>query len=120
MGLSNLPSGSALRQLYKNACCRKIFTKLGAKGFLLFYTYLPSKKVTLKPNQNDKCCALASDNMGKEIVRSAKDIIARQRKQEKDEQVENTALRRELNEMKEKLSKVEDMAKKIDLLLMRK
>merc|ERR1711872_956979 len=32
--LSNLPSGSVLRQLYRNGICRRIFTKIGAKGFL--------------------------------------------------------------------------------------
>merc|ERR1719499_1366971 len=53
--LSNLPSGSVLRQLYRSQTCRRVFTMLGAKGFLLFYTYLPNKQVTLKPNGNIFC-----------------------------------------------------------------
>ena len=58
--LARLPSGSILRRLYRIACCRKVtpahpaipilhipqvISKMGAKGFLLFYTYLPDKQV---------------------------------------------------------------------------
>jgi hypothetical protein len=28
-----------------------VFTKLGAKSFLLFYTYLPDKAVKIRPNR---------------------------------------------------------------------
>merc|ERR1719474_1346084 len=72
--LSNLPSGSFLRQLYRSGTCRRVFTKLGAKGFLLFYTYLPNKQVTLKPNVNRKCCILAGDEMGRDIILAARMI----------------------------------------------
>ena len=41
--LKSLPSASIMRQLYRSPACRKIFTRLGAKGFLLFYSYLPAK-----------------------------------------------------------------------------
>eukprot|EP00090_Calanus_glacialis_P022890 TRINITY_DN35239_c0_g1_i2.p1 TRINITY_DN35239_c0_g1~~TRINITY_DN35239_c0_g1_i2.p1 ORF type:complete len:1056 (-),score=229.38 TRINITY_DN35239_c0_g1_i2:74-3241(-) len=118
--LSNLPSGSFLRQLYKNGICRKIFTKIGAKGFLIFYTYLPDKQVTLRPNVNNKCCVLAADEMGKDIIQAAKEILAQQRKVKSEENVEISALRKELNEIREKMEKMDDIARKIDMLLLRK
>jgi len=118
--LSSLPSGSCLRQLYKNGICRRIFTKIGAKGFLLFYAYLPEKQVTLKPNMNNKCCALAADEMGRDIIVAAKEILADQRKVESDDKVEISALRKELIELREKMEKMDDMARKIDMLILRK
>jgi len=118
--LSNLPSGSFLRQLYRNGICRRIFTKIGAKGFLLFYTYLPSKQVTLRPNVNNKCCVLAADEMGRDIIVAAKEILANQRKVETGENIEISALRKELIELREKMEKMDDIAKKIDMLILRK
>eukprot|EP00092_Neocalanus_flemingeri_P034714 GFUD01037775.1.p1 GENE.GFUD01037775.1~~GFUD01037775.1.p1 ORF type:complete len:1056 (+),score=250.31 GFUD01037775.1:1102-4269(+) len=118
--LSNLPSGSILRQLYRNGLCRKLFTKIGAKGFLLFYTYLPSKQVTLRPNVNNKCCILAADEMGRDIVLAAKEILAQQRKVVSEEKVEMTAIRKELSELREKMEKMDDIARKIDMLLLRR
>jgi len=118
--LSTLPSGSCLRQLYKNGICRRIFTKIGAKGFLLFYAYLPEKQVTLKPNVNNKCCALAADEMGRDIIVAAKEILAEQRKVESDDKGEISSLRKELIDLREKMEKMDDMARKIDMLLLRK
>jgi hypothetical protein len=73
-----------------------VFTKLGAKSFLLFYTYLPDKSVKIRPNRPTKAshqqelpyfanicvlivvllqyCSLGSDQMGREIISSAKVI----------------------------------------------
>merc|ERR1712117_554109 len=48
--LSNLPSGSIMRQFYRSGILTKIFSKLGASRFLLFYTFLPEKRITVKPN----------------------------------------------------------------------
>merc|ERR1712083_660627 len=118
--LSTLPSGSCLRQLYKNGICRRIFTKIGAKGFLLFYASLPEKQVTLKPNVNNKCCALAADEMGRNIIVAAKEILAEQRKVESDDKGEISSLRKELIDLREKMEKMDDMARKIDMLLLRK
>ena len=118
--LSNLHSGSFLRQLYRNGMCRRIFTKIGAKGFLLFYTYLPSKQVTLRPNVNNKCCVLAADEMGRDIIVAAKEILANQRKVETGENIEISALRKELIELREKMEKMDDIARKIDMLILRK
>lgn len=118
--LSNLPSGSILRQLYRNGVCRKLFTKIGAKGFLLFYTYLPSKQVTLRPNENNKCCILAADEMGRDIILAAKKILGQQRKMESEEVGEVTAIRKELKELRDKMEKMDDIARKIDMLLLRK
>merc|ERR1711915_220774 len=98
--LSNLPSGSFLRQLYRSGTCRRVFTKLGAKGFLLFYTYLPNKQVTLKPNVNRKCCILAGDDMGRDIILAAKEVLSKQRKFEEEDFVEMSSLRKELIELR--------------------
>lgn len=118
--LSNLPSGSVLRQLYRSQTCRRVFTMLGAKGFLLFYTYLPNKQVTLKPNVNRKCCILAGDEMGRDIILAAKEVLSKQRKVEEEDFVEMSSLRKELLELRERMEKMDDISRKIDMLLMRK
>ena len=54
--LSNLPSCSLLRQLYRSRTLKKLFTTLGATEILLFYKFLPNKCVTIRPNQRDDNC----------------------------------------------------------------
>merc|ERR1719309_1634243 len=109
--LSNLPSGSFLRQLYRSGTCRRVFTKLGAKGFLLFYTYLPNKQVTLKPNVNRKCCILAGDEMGRDIILAAKEVLSKQKKFEEEDFVEMSSLRKELIELRERMEKMDDISR---------
>ena len=72
----------------------QVISKLGAKSFLLFYNYLPNKQVkyfkifdlkcfrmffqvTISPNAGSNCCQIGSDQMGREIIQAAKDIVAR-------------------------------------------
>ena len=71
----------------------QVISKLGAKSFLLFYNYLPNKQVkyfkifdlkffiffqvTILPNTGSNCCQIGSDQMGREIIQAAKDIVAR-------------------------------------------
>ena len=74
--LSNLPLGSVLRQLYRSRTCRWVFTMLGVKEFFLFYTYIPNKQVTLKPDVNRKCCILAGDEMGGNIILAAMEVLS--------------------------------------------
>merc|ERR1719350_50445 len=74
--LSNIPSGSLLRQLYRNRILRHFFTKIGATEILLFYKFLPTKSVTITPNREGQDCqCLRVDEMGRDIIASAKDII---------------------------------------------
>jgi len=80
--LSNLPSGSLLRQLYRNRIMQRFFTKIGATEILLFYKFLPTKSVTITPNRGGQDCnCLSIDEMGQDIVASAKDIIVTQQKE---------------------------------------
>lgn len=115
--LSSLPSGSIMRQLYRNALCSKIFTKIGAKRFLLFYTYLPDKQLVLTPNSNDKCCVLEGDEMGRNIIMAAKEILTAR---DKPVGEDISGLKEEISQLKTELSKLTDLSNKIDLLLSRK
>merc|ERR1712107_335127 len=116
--LASLPSGSLLRQMYRNPCCRKVISKLGAKSFLLFYNYLPNKQVTISPNAVSNCCQISSDQMGREIIRAAKDIVARKRKEETA--FEEDQLRKELRELRSRMAQMDEMSRKLDQLLQRR
>jgi len=115
--LSTLPSGSILQQLYRNRFCSKIFRKFGAKRFLLFYTYLPDKQLTLTPNVNMKCCTMTGDEMGSNIIAAAKQIIADKSKTQNDDNDEISSLRQEVTDLKAELSRLTDISKKIENLL---
>eukprot|EP00092_Neocalanus_flemingeri_P011811 GFUD01012735.1.p1 GENE.GFUD01012735.1~~GFUD01012735.1.p1 ORF type:complete len:1017 (-),score=227.49 GFUD01012735.1:262-3312(-) len=81
--LSNLPSCSLLRQLYRNRTLKKLFTTLGATEILLFYKFLPNKSVTIRPNQRgNDCMCLRVDEIGRSIVASAKEIVIKQQRVE--------------------------------------
>ena len=74
--LSRVPSCSLFRQLYRSNTMRSIFTKIGASEILLFYRVFPDKRATIRPNQRfDNCSCLRSDEVGKNIIRAAKEII---------------------------------------------
>jgi len=77
--LSNLPSCSLLRQLYRNRTLKRLFTTIGATEILLFYKFLPSKSVTIRPNQREDDC-FRMDEIGESIVTAAKEIIIKQQK----------------------------------------
>ena len=115
--LSSLPSGSVLRQLYRNKFCSKIFRKIGAKRFLLFYTYLPNKELSLTPNQDSRCCVMIGDEMGKDIISAAKDIITA-KLSITDNNEEMFSMKQEIIQLRSELSKLGDISKKIDLLLL--
>ena len=118
--LSNLPSCSILRQFYRSELFTKIFSKLGASRFLLFYTFLPDKKITLRPNQPGKCCLLAGDEMGKEILQAAKQVLYDQSAKAEKESEQILELRRELVNIQRELSCLGDISKNIEVLLKRK
>merc|ERR1711997_697195 len=119
--LSNLPSCSIFRQLYRSDLFSQVFRKLGARRFLLFYTFLPDKQIRLRPNLPARCCLLVGDEMGKEILVSAKQILAEQsRAAEEQGNSEVLQLRREMEKIKLELACLGDISQKIDLLLRRK
>merc|ERR1719410_987248 len=115
--LSTLPSGSILQQLYRNRFCSKVFRKFGAKRFLLFYTYLPDKQLTLTPNVNMKCCTMTGDEMGSNIIAAAKQIIADKSKTQNDDNEDIASLKQEVTDLRAELSKLTDISKKIENLL---
>eukprot|EP00090_Calanus_glacialis_P031314 TRINITY_DN5156_c0_g1_i2.p1 TRINITY_DN5156_c0_g1~~TRINITY_DN5156_c0_g1_i2.p1 ORF type:complete len:1017 (+),score=254.13 TRINITY_DN5156_c0_g1_i2:291-3341(+) len=81
--LSNLPSCSLLRQLYRNRTLKKLFNTLGATEILLFYKFLPNKCITIHPNQRGNDCAcLRVDEIGRSIVAAAKEIVIKQQRVE--------------------------------------
>ena len=72
--LKDVPSLGLCKALYGNAIIRDISHKItGATRILLFYSWLPGKKLKLTPNKNDQLCpCLAAETIGQEIIDSAK------------------------------------------------
>jgi len=77
--LKDVPSLAFCKALYGNAFVRDISHKItGATGILLFYSWLPDKKLKLTPNKNSQLCpCLATETMGQEIIDSAKAIVVK-------------------------------------------
>jgi len=108
--LKTIPSVSLFRQFYRNGFCRQVFTKLGAKGFLLFYTFLPDKQFTVSPNSRSQLCSLHSDQLGADIIASAKDIVTRKR-------LESTKSNSTIQISKVDLEALLEIQAKLDILL---
>jgi len=115
--LSSLPSCSLIRQLYRRRSLRRLFMRLGATEVLLFYRVFPNKGVTIRPNQRpDGCSCLRVDDLGKNIVRAAKEIEV----EKKNRKVKDCKGGFE-NQVNTKLQKLEDkigsLEGKLDLIL---
>jgi len=120
--LSNLPSCSLLGQFYRNRIMRHFFRKIGATEILLFYKFLPTKSVTITPNRDGQDCrCLRVDEMGRDIIVSAKDIIIdQQNKEQKCEVVgdcENNAMKNVTKHYKALQAQVKSLEDKIELIL---
>merc|ERR1712241_1670268 len=119
--LSALPSCSLFRQLYRNTTMRQIFTKIGASEILLFYKFFPDKQVNIHPNKkHDDCSCLRSDEVGKNIVRAAKEIIIMKQtdvsKINKEDKIDK--LQQQFQEKVDNLeAKLQGMESKMDLIL---
>ena len=62
--LSNFPSCSCCAQLYRNHRLQRFFHKMtGATDILLFYNFLPNKKMTLTPNAKEPDCSFLQVNV---------------------------------------------------------
>merc|ERR1719273_2582648 len=92
--LSWLPSCSLIRQFYKITVVRTVFAKVFGPDILLFYNYFADTRVNVKPNDTTGCCCcapsrhlrtycccLSEDEMGREIIRSAKAILVKRRRE---------------------------------------
>eukprot|EP00095_Tigriopus_kingsejongensis_P004014 snap_masked-scaffold5_size1054832-processed-gene-0.1 protein:Tk04014 transcript:snap_masked-scaffold5_size1054832-processed-gene-0.1-mRNA-1 annotation:"transient receptor potential cation channel protein painless" len=75
--LLNIPSCSLCAQLSKSRTMQRIFNKItGATGILLFYTFLPTKKLTLQPNvRKSRCDCLRVELMDDDIIARTKEIV---------------------------------------------
>eukprot|EP00095_Tigriopus_kingsejongensis_P003021 maker-scaffold170_size291898-snap-gene-1.41 protein:Tk03021 transcript:maker-scaffold170_size291898-snap-gene-1.41-mRNA-1 annotation:"transient receptor potential cation channel protein painless" len=75
--LLNIPSCSLCKQLYRNKWIQRMFHKMtGATGILLFYKFLPTKRLTLTPNgRKSDCNCLEVELMDESIIASAKNIV---------------------------------------------
>merc|ERR1719322_1584249 len=109
--LSNIPSCSLFRQLYRSSTLRNIFTKIGASEILLFYKVFPEKQVTIFPNKRfDDCSCLRSDEIGKSIVSAAKHLVVK--KQTSNQQY---SLDQRLDQMQQNFDKkILQLTNKID------
>merc|ERR1719483_643583 len=120
--LSNIPSGSLLRQLYRNGIMRNFFTKIGATEILLFYKFLPTKSVTITPNREGQdCWCLRVDEMGRDIIASAKSIIISQQIKEPTCVVsgdnESSVIKDVTQHYKALQAQVQSLEEKIELIL---
>jgi len=121
--LSNLPSCSLLRQMYRNKTLRNMFTKIGASEILLFYKFLPNKCVTIHPNQRvQECWCLRVDDIGRTIVSAAKEIVIKQQtKQNKEDDDVSDKIEILQNRFDTKIAELENkmgnLETKIDLIL---
>ena len=93
----------------------------GAQGILLFYNFLPDRKLRIKPNVNkDNCVKI--EELSPDIVEAAKKIVLQQRNHrsggtetsELEQRIEKINLDNKLL-----LSKVDTLEQKLDLLLRR-
>lgn len=116
--LTFLPSCSMFRQLYRSNVLKRVFTKIGASNVLLFYNFLPEKRSpVLRPNDNMRNCSCFSmDAMGEEIIVATKKIITKKNKADSSDQ-EYSSLLSKVKELEEKLSKLENVETKLDLII---
>ncbi len=114
--LANVPSCSLCVQIYKNEWVQKLFHRItGATGILLFYNYLPDKRLTFKPNRPEDRC-LGVRIMDEATVAAAKNIVLKKRAEEEREEEEASKARA----FDQRLVKVEEKLEQILSLLQAK
>ena len=82
-----LPTCGLRRRIGSVLQCRSVFRTLTAsKGILLFYSYLPNKKLVVYPNKERMICSpcLSPTDVNREIVKSAKDLVLKLSEAQKD------------------------------------
>ena len=74
-----------------------------SKGILLFYSYLPNKKLVIYPNKDSIICSpcITKDDVGKEIIKAAKNLILKLNHETNiDSAIEKIQIRQEILEKK--------------------
>ncbi|XP_040572206.1 transient receptor potential cation channel subfamily A member 1 homolog [Lepeophtheirus salmonis] len=109
--IRSIPSISFLRQMYRNKYLQKFFHRVtGATGILLFYSFLPDKKLTIKPNEKlNGCPCFKIHSMDRSIISSAKKIVLS--KKFKEQTVELSELSSKVNSIMDLLLKSEERQK---------
>ncbi|XP_059093898.1 transient receptor potential channel pyrexia-like [Tigriopus californicus] len=121
--LLNMPSCSLCAQLYKSKTMQRIFNKItGATGILLFYTFLTTKKLTIKPNgRKSDCDCLRVELMDEDIIACTKDIVLQKDQQSpQDDRLEKleTKFGQGMANLSESVeSRITRLEEKIDLLV---
>ena len=95
----------------------------GAKHILLFYNFLPNKKLTIKPNKGNKSC-VQPETLSQDIIQATKRLVLRHQRTE-TAQSGVTLSSSQLSERVEQLSqdnrvllgKVDSLQQSIDLLV---
>ena len=98
----------------------------GAQGILLFYNFLPDKKLRIKPNVNKDSC-VKIEKLSPDIVEAAKKIVLQQQKDQivpqEASEMRTSMLEQRMEEMSQEnkllLGKVDKLEQKIDELLLR-
>ncbi|QQP57720.1 Transient receptor potential cation channel protein painlesslike, partial [Caligus rogercresseyi] len=105
--IRHIPSFSFLRQLYRNKYLQKIFHKVtGATGILLFYSFLPDKKLKIRPNEKrDGCPCFKIHDLDRGIISSAKKIVLN--RQYKEQNIEILELSAKVDSIMELLARSE-------------
>ena len=87
--LKNVPNMSCCTPLHQNKTFSAMFHKItGATGILLFYSFMEEASLTFKPNEKSYQCCLKVENMDETVIRSAKNIISEQNKDDKIDKLE--------------------------------
>ena len=109
--LSNIPSLSCCVQLYNHKLIQRLFHKLtGATKLLLFYNFLPDKKLTFKPNSKRRdCSCLHVEMMDEDIISAAKSIELKKMRKEQESDLDKKV------EMLQ--SEISDLGNKLDFII---
>lgn len=121
MCFQNIPSLAFCKALYRHSAVREVSHKLtGATGILLFYTWLKTKQLSIKPNKNNALCScLAMEVMGKEVIESAKAVVVKKAQDAIDDgELKVSEKLTNLEEKQDSLQKqMSELSTKLDMVL---
>ena len=117
-----IPTCGLRRRLGALLQCDTIFRKLTAsQGILLFYSYLPNKKLVIYPNKESLVCSSCFDknDIGREVVKAAKNLVLQlHQATSKDNLIEEIQKKQQV--LEEKMDKVMEQLQSLTKLLGKK